>query len=142
MTTGRPTLAEVTAILDQAYPPALAESWDRVGLVAGEPDADLRRQIEERCRDWEAHRKGTQIHLTGVRPFDDIITIFAHSPITEVYVSSRGMAGFSETDWSMERTPAPLVNALQFDFFDMGSREALLQAVRLQVLYDPPRRRM
>lgn len=41
MTTGRPTLAEVTAILDQAYPPALAESWDRVGLVAGEPDAEI-----------------------------------------------------------------------------------------------------
>ena len=44
----------------------------KIHEVAGEPDADLRRQIEERCRDWEAHRKGTQIHLTGVRPFDDI----------------------------------------------------------------------
>ncbi|EKM56863.1 uncharacterized protein PHACADRAFT_118899 [Phanerochaete carnosa HHB-10118-sp] len=40
--------------------------------VSGEPDEELRKQIEERCRDWEAHRKGTQIHLTGVRPFDDV----------------------------------------------------------------------
>lgn len=44
----------------------------RIHEVAGDPDEELRTQIEERCRDWEAHRKGTQIHLTGVRPFDDV----------------------------------------------------------------------
>ena len=32
-----PTLAEVIAVLEDAYPPALAESWDAVGLVAGDP---------------------------------------------------------------------------------------------------------
>lgn len=40
--------------------------------VDGEPEEDVKRQIEERCREWAANRKGTQIHLTGVRPFDDM----------------------------------------------------------------------
>lgn len=31
------TLAEIMAVLDAAYPPALAESWDSVGLVCGDP---------------------------------------------------------------------------------------------------------
>jgi lysylphosphatidylglycerol synthetase-like protein (DUF2156 family) len=40
--------------------------------VSGEPDDDLKKQIEARCHDWAENRKGTQIHLTGVRPFDDM----------------------------------------------------------------------
>jgi dinuclear metal center YbgI/SA1388 family protein len=31
-------LASVIDVLDQAYPPGLAESWDSVGLVCGDPD--------------------------------------------------------------------------------------------------------
>ncbi|BBZ67784.1 GTP cyclohydrolase 1 type 2 [Mycolicibacterium insubricum] len=31
------TLAEIIAVLDAAYPPALAQSWDSVGLVCGDP---------------------------------------------------------------------------------------------------------
>lgn len=31
-------LADVIAVLDAAYPPALAQSWDSVGLVCGDPD--------------------------------------------------------------------------------------------------------
>jgi len=31
-------LAEITAVLDAAYPPALAHDWDSVGLVCGDPD--------------------------------------------------------------------------------------------------------
>lgn len=31
-------LADVIAVLDAAYPPRLAESWDSVGLVCGDPD--------------------------------------------------------------------------------------------------------
>jgi dinuclear metal center YbgI/SA1388 family protein len=31
-------LADVIRVLDELYPPALAESWDAVGLVVGEPD--------------------------------------------------------------------------------------------------------
>jgi dinuclear metal center YbgI/SA1388 family protein len=32
------TVADVMAVLDERYPPAWAEDWDRVGLVVGEPD--------------------------------------------------------------------------------------------------------
>lgn len=35
-------LADVIAVLDEAYPPRLAESWDSVGLVCGDPDDELR----------------------------------------------------------------------------------------------------
>ncbi|KAA0108182.1 Nif3-like dinuclear metal center hexameric protein [Mycolicibacterium sp. P1-5] len=31
-------LAEVIAVLDAAYPPGLAQTWDSVGLVCGDPD--------------------------------------------------------------------------------------------------------
>ncbi|PXW32396.1 UNVERIFIED_CONTAM: dinuclear metal center YbgI/SA1388 family protein [Williamsia faeni] len=36
--TGTTTLAEMIAILERAYPIRLAESWDSVGLVCGDPD--------------------------------------------------------------------------------------------------------
>jgi len=32
-------LGDVVALLDARYPPSWAESWDRVGLVLGEPSA-------------------------------------------------------------------------------------------------------
>ena len=31
------TVGKIRRILDQAYPPALAESWDKVGLICGDP---------------------------------------------------------------------------------------------------------
>ncbi len=34
-------LADVIGVLDEAYPPRLAESWDSVGLVCGDPDDAL-----------------------------------------------------------------------------------------------------
>ncbi|MGD1171156.1 Nif3-like dinuclear metal center hexameric protein [Mycobacterium seoulense] len=34
-------LADVIEVLDEAYPPRLAESWDSVGLVCGDPDDSL-----------------------------------------------------------------------------------------------------
>lgn len=34
-------LAEVMAVLDAAYPPALAHDWDSVGLVCGDPDEQI-----------------------------------------------------------------------------------------------------
>ncbi|WP_404851075.1 Nif3-like dinuclear metal center hexameric protein [Dietzia kunjamensis] len=45
MTTGRPTLADVIDLLEHAYPPRLAESWDRVGLVAGDPAVEVERVV-------------------------------------------------------------------------------------------------
>lgn len=38
-----PSLAEVVAALEHRYPPALAEPWDAVGLVCGDPDAPVER---------------------------------------------------------------------------------------------------
>ncbi|WP_203335864.1 Nif3-like dinuclear metal center hexameric protein [Nocardioides limicola] len=36
-------LADVIALVHQWYPPATAEDWDAVGLVSGDPDAEVRR---------------------------------------------------------------------------------------------------
>lgn len=38
-------LADVTAALEDLYPPALAEPWDAVGLVCGQPDAPVSRVL-------------------------------------------------------------------------------------------------
>ena len=38
-----PTLGDVTDLLDEWFPPAHADSWDAVGLVCGDPAADVRR---------------------------------------------------------------------------------------------------
>ncbi|MFD6199564.1 Nif3-like dinuclear metal center hexameric protein [Mycobacteriaceae bacterium NPDC060252] len=34
-------LADIIGVLDAAYPPALAESWDSVGLVCGDPEQQI-----------------------------------------------------------------------------------------------------
>jgi dinuclear metal center YbgI/SA1388 family protein len=38
-----PTLADVVAVLEDLYPPATAQSWDRVGLVSGDPGQQVDR---------------------------------------------------------------------------------------------------
>ncbi len=38
-----PTLREVLEVVEGLYPPATAQSWDRVGLVTGDPDQPVRR---------------------------------------------------------------------------------------------------
>ena len=40
-----PTVADVVSALDAHYPPRLAESWDAVGLVCGDPEAPVRRVL-------------------------------------------------------------------------------------------------
>ncbi|MDO5511404.1 Nif3-like dinuclear metal center hexameric protein [Corynebacterium sp.] len=35
------TVGDISAILESAYPPALAESWDAVGLICGDPDDEV-----------------------------------------------------------------------------------------------------
>lgn len=58
-----PLLREVVGQLDQWYPPRTAESWDAVGLVLGDPDAEVRkvlfavdptRVVADEARDWGA----------------------------------------------------------------------------------------
>lgn len=39
------TLADLVAVLDDAYPPELAEDWDAVGLVCGDPTEEVRRVL-------------------------------------------------------------------------------------------------
>jgi dinuclear metal center YbgI/SA1388 family protein len=39
------TVADVVAVMDESYPPAWAEDWDRVGLVVGEPGAPAARVL-------------------------------------------------------------------------------------------------
>lgn len=39
------TLADVVRLLDRRYPPGTAESWDRVGLVTGDPVQPVRRVL-------------------------------------------------------------------------------------------------
>ncbi|GBE81627.1 aspartyl-tRNA synthetase cytoplasmic [Sparassis latifolia] len=45
----------------------------KVVEVSGDMDPQVREELERRCKEWEESRKGTQIHLTGVRPFDDMV---------------------------------------------------------------------
>lgn len=40
-----PRLADVVRTLERRYPPSTAESWDAVGLVAGDPDQEVRRVL-------------------------------------------------------------------------------------------------
>ena len=39
------TLADVIGVLDELYPPGTAEAWDAVGLVCGDPTAEVRRVL-------------------------------------------------------------------------------------------------
>ncbi|MEU7140817.1 Nif3-like dinuclear metal center hexameric protein [Nocardia sp. NPDC046473] len=57
------TLADLIEVLDAAYPPKLAESWDSVGLVAGDPGevvtrvlfaVDATAGVVEEAIDWRA----------------------------------------------------------------------------------------
>lgn len=41
----RPRLARIIGVLDEAYPRRLAESWDSVGLVCGDPDDTVARAL-------------------------------------------------------------------------------------------------
>ena len=38
-------VADIVEALDTAYPPALAEDWDAVGLVCGDPADDVTRVL-------------------------------------------------------------------------------------------------
>jgi putative NIF3 family GTP cyclohydrolase 1 type 2 len=39
------TVGDVVEVLESAYPPALAESWDAVGLVCGDPEEPVDRVL-------------------------------------------------------------------------------------------------
>ena len=37
------SVGDVRRVLDEAYPPHLAEKWDAVGLICGDPTAEVKR---------------------------------------------------------------------------------------------------
>ena len=58
-----PTLGDVVDLVHGWYPPETAQEWDAVGLVAGDPDSDVRRillavdpvrPVAQEAADWDA----------------------------------------------------------------------------------------
>ena len=41
MNSSQTTVADIRQILETAYPPYLAEKWDAVGLICGDPEAEV-----------------------------------------------------------------------------------------------------
>lgn len=79
------TLREVIDVLETAYPPSLAESWDSVGLVAGDPDEPVNRvllavdataAVVDEALDWGAQLLLVH-HPLLLRGVD---TVGAHTP--------------------------------------------------------------
>ncbi|GJJ08488.1 hypothetical protein Clacol_002706 [Clathrus columnatus] len=44
----------------------------KVREIEGTPDEAFKEKVQRRLEDWQAARKGTQVHLTGLYPFDDV----------------------------------------------------------------------
>ena len=40
--------------------------------ISGDPDVSFKQDIGQRLQDWKANRNNGQIHLSGMRPFDDV----------------------------------------------------------------------
>lgn len=41
----QPTVADVRSVMEDAYPPYLAEKWDAVGLICGDPQQEVRKIV-------------------------------------------------------------------------------------------------
>ncbi|WP_407444203.1 Nif3-like dinuclear metal center hexameric protein [Rhodococcus sp. (in: high G+C Gram-positive bacteria)] len=80
-----PSLREVIDVLDTAYPPSLAEGWDSVGLVAGDPADPVRKvllavdataEVVDEALEWGAQLLFVH-HPLLLRGVD---TVGAHTP--------------------------------------------------------------
>lgn len=76
---------------------------------------DLKQRIDQRCKDWANHRKGTQVHLTGVRPFDDMehrryfyATDKDQTICCLVVLAQLSVAKGFQIKWALEFPDAPL----------------------------------
>lgn len=67
--------------------------------VNGEPDEALKQEIDVRLEDWKQGRKGTQVHLTGLRPWDD--------PIHRKYFYARDPQGKVRTFYCVDSQRVP-----------------------------------
>ena len=55
------SVGDVRRVLDEAYPPHLAEKWDAVGLICGDPAAEVKRvAFALDCTQAVAERGGTR----------------------------------------------------------------------------------
>ncbi len=91
-----PRLADVVAVLERQYPPSLAETWDAVGLVCGDPDADVRRvlfavdpvaEVADEAIDWHADLVVTH-HPLFLRPVNGFPATTAKGRLVHRLVSN------------------------------------------------------
>jgi dinuclear metal center YbgI/SA1388 family protein len=122
-----PAVSEIIDVLEQAYPPALAESWDAVGLVCGDPAEPVTRVLF--CVDPVAETVDEAIAL-GAR------LIVAHHPLL-----LRGVHGVGADTVKgglvhrMIRAGIALYCAhTNADSADPGVSDALAEAIGLRVL--------
>ena len=96
-------LAELIALVEAWYPPEHAEDWDAVGLVCGDPEADVRRV------------------LLAVDPVqvvaDEAVSLDADLVITHHPLFLRGTSSVAATEWVASVSPrrarsSPILNAL------------------------------
>lgn len=121
-----PALAEILTVLEAAYPPALAESWDAVGLVCGDPADEVDRVLV--CVDPVAATVDEAIGL-GAR------LIVAHHPLL-----LRGVHAVA-TDTAKGRLVHRLIRGgialycahTNADSADPGVSDALADAIGLRV---------
>lgn len=55
------TVADVVAVLEAAYPPELAEEWDAVGLICGDPEEPVRKVVFALDCTLEVARRAVQV---------------------------------------------------------------------------------
>ena len=91
-----PTVADVAAVMDQLYDPALAEPWDAVGLVCGDPDAEVERVlfavdpvsvVAEEAVEWGADLLVTH-HPLFLRPVHGVAATSAKGRLVHRLVTS------------------------------------------------------
>lgn len=105
------TVGEIAAILGQRFPPSLAESWDRVGLLVGDPDRPVEHAYIaldatlQAVR--EAARNSCQVLITHHPPFlGHLSAVVADGPVGRVVVEAlrAGVAVISEHT-NLDRSP-------------------------------------
>jgi dinuclear metal center YbgI/SA1388 family protein len=121
-----PILSDVLSVFDELYPPARAESWDAVGLVCGDPEAEVGRvmfavdpvaAVVDEALEWGA---------------DLLVT---HHPLYLRGVTSVAATGFKgRVVHSLIKHGTALLTAhTNADSADPGVSDALAEAVGLRV---------
>lgn len=64
--------AEQEKALQQKVRRAEKEGVKVEAVKSEDVEGALQEEIEARIKDWQEHRKGTQVYSAGLRPFDDL----------------------------------------------------------------------